>query len=110
MKRARLIATVMAIVIALALVAVCYSFWRNEGPLWRLVMLKRASTLGVRDGHRFRGWSTVRRWSDQPINGPSVSWYTENGYKSEEVVIVEDAVAEITVWAFDGRVAEEGRP
>ena len=67
MKRARPIAVVVLSAIVLAAVGVSYSLWRNEGPLWRLVMLKRVSYKATDHGHPIVGWYTVRRWSDQPL-------------------------------------------
>ena len=50
---------VVAIVIALAVVALCVSLWVNEGPLWRMVMLE---TVEYTTPGKFVQRLTVKRW------------------------------------------------
>ncbi len=68
---AGILVAVMVVVILLA------ALWPNEGPLWRLVMLKRIPIDNVFldkqydnptplswKGYPVRGWATVKRWGE----------------------------------------------
>ncbi len=95
MKRSRL----ALVLILLAVAGLVTSLWVGEGPLWRLVMLKRvpvskyypfARTPSF-ERHPVRGWMTVRRWgrdgssSAMPTPyGNAVGYYTESGFKAVE--------------------------
>ena len=66
---------VAAVIIAFAAVTLGVYLWVNEGPVWRLVMTKRVYD----EDH---GWVTFQRWTDPLVpHGPSVSWWTETGFR-----------------------------
>jgi len=102
-KRARFI----AVVIALAVVALCVSLWVNEGPLWRLVFMKKVQYESSASGHLLRGWKIEYR-----IGGLSIfpqeaqNWYVETGYKGHHWLKV-DRTYRVTYWNLDGTVAKQ---
>ena len=110
---------IIAIVIALAVVAVCISLyisaWVNEGPMWRWVMTKRIGAVG-NIGHPVTGWATVRRWwshveQGQPIDtfshGPSVLYYDDTGFKAIEEHYKVGRVIRRTEWNLNGTVKRQ---
>ena len=56
MKRRLVLAVVLV-----ATLAVCASLWMNEGPLRRLVMLKRVPVQFLSLGEHLFGWESVKR-------------------------------------------------
>ena len=125
----------MGLVIAvLFVIALCISFWVNEGPLWRSVMLKQISLKAIAPYyqtpeaplHVVHGFATVRRWSrsDPPIPGQSYwlfvfaptepygiqrMWYVENGFLASEYEWGRNKVGRIlilkaTEWSFNGTI------
>ena len=90
-------------VILTAVVVLCvflFSMWFNEGPLWKLMMLKRVPLLGVEN----RGWRTEYRWSGR-VHGRLVMWDLESGFKSIDCEFRNGTEIQSTVWRIDGTVA-----
>ena len=111
MKRSRLV----LVVILVAVTALCVSLWVGEGPLWRLVMLKRIYTdrFGA-DGSPVRGWYIVKRWpGEDPSPGrKTIFYYRETGFIETEVEKSEVGAIHVTEYSLDGsvRVQHWGEP
>ena len=131
-KRGRIV----AIVITLAVVALCTSLWVNEGPLWRLVSLRKiwipATTgfdtdiLPIRfgfdtpaDAYIVRqeqfdipvtGWYMVRRWSDSSISVGKAQLFYESGVLAAAYEHKNGFLQKRTYWNPDGALRFQGRP
>ena len=118
MKRSRLVLAVILVAVA----ALVTSLWVNEGPLWRIVMLKRVAyekepvEIGilpfVSTEVRRIGWRTVKRWSDPPLlHGQSVLYYDNSGYrvKAEETEYRDGKEIGSTRWTMFGTVLSQRR-
>ena len=114
MKRSRLV----LVVILIAVAALSGSLWVNEGPLWRIVMLKEMDALSVFPVQGVvgvyippRGVSTVLRWTDPPRAHGRTEWfYPSNGFKMREIEYRYGLVRKWTEWNSDGSVAKQFRP
>ena len=120
MKKRHLIAAAIVV----AVVAVVVLLWVNEGPLWRMVMLKTiilpeyTPKKPLWDAHPLRGWATARRWvrphperflgTLPELYGKSVFYFTENGFKAFEEYSGREEVR-TTYWNFNGKVHEQSR-
>ena len=66
-------------------VALVYAFlWRDDGSLWRLIMLKRFAYENQHAGQFVRGWRYVNRWED----GFYGRWHWLPANPGDEVAIV----------------------
>ena len=102
----------IAIVLLLAVIILFTGLWVNEGPLWRLVMLKQVPFESVQVGmwgesteYQVRGWETIWRWKKNR-HGSLVAYYVENGFKAIEEVY-ENGEVRITRWRNDGRLMDQ---
>ncbi len=109
MRRRLLVLTV--IVVAVTVVRLLYLyFWMNEGPLWRLVIVKETvlvvkyESLGP---HEIRVHLFENRWTGKPLQRLQVGYYVENGFKALEVI---PDVGRDTAWNYDGTVKFQKRP
>ncbi len=101
MRRSHLVLAVILV----AVVVLCLSLWVNEGPLWRLVMLKRVDF----DSRITRGWETVKRWTDPPVqHGKIVHYYKKTGMKTMEGER-HGRVFSQTSWNLDGTIRQQLR-
>ena len=117
MKRSRL----LLVVILVAVAALVGSLWVGEGPLWRMVMLKRvplpylletgqpSAPVGVIADHQ-RGWMKVRRWSDPPVShGRAIAYWISTGFKAHECEVRDGVLLRATTWTPDGAVQTQIR-
>ena len=103
MKRGRLV----LVIILVAVAALVTALWVNEGPLWRLVMLKRLPLeFSTAEGHKVRGWGMIKR-SDSESYGWSVMWYVESGYRAIIVFYVDGVPDRGVTWDVEGKVTEQ---
>ena len=118
-KRGRFIAIVIGLAVV-ALCTICVSLWVNEGPLWRVIVLRTIyveydPTLVEKKlgNHEVRGWMTAKRWTRElTLHGYFVSFYVENGMKAcegEIYGITRLALVTATWWRIDGRVHSQRR-
>ncbi len=92
----------IALVITLSAVILATCLWVNEGPLWRLVMLKTSSYEGTEMTHQIRGWIIANRWTGLIIK--SVDYYVETGF----IATTRDwvgSVIQVTYYTPDGVVS-----
>ena len=94
----------IAIVIALAVVALCVSLWVNEGPLWRWVMCRKVEWQ-PNSSRSMRGWFTAKRWTQPPLaHGRAKVWHVSTGFKAIEYELENGAIMWATLWDQDGSV------
>ena len=94
-------------VLLVGVVVLCISLWVNEGPLWRLVMLKKIPyhKMGPMDfeGHVLRCEMMVNRWTHASPRWPIVYYYLDTGCKAIEKHEEGEFLKE-TYWNYDGSV------
>ena len=118
MKRSRVLLVIILVAVAVLCYFVFHSLWVNEGPLWRIVMLKEIDASVFDPVQGFvgayiprRGISIVLRWTDPPKAHGRTEWfYVSNGFKAQEVEYRYGLAGKSTVWSPDGRVGVQSRP
>ena len=107
---------IVAVVIALAVVAVCislyFSVWVNEGALWRWVMTKVFVYEATAD---FPDWNTEKvrtyrrynRWDHTHVHVRS--YFLSTGYQSSDEKWRNGKVSGATIWSPDGKVKMQQR-
>ena len=96
----------IAVVLLFGVATLGTFLWVDEGPLWRVVNLKKHHYEFGKDGleHPRRGWVTVIRGSTNKC-GPGIVYFAENGLKALEVEFnMDGALVKQTSWNFDGTV------
>ena len=108
MKRSKIIVLVLLVCIG----GVCVTLWVDEGPLWRVVMLKTViweAPLELSGGWLTRGFSTTLRWGSVPVRSvyEERAWYVNNGFLCLETHRSNEVHVFITQWRPDGTIERQ---